>query len=531
MSMPPIGPRSKSRRRFPRHGPPPAWLAATGPIDRQAQVLGHAPNFGSATERGSFSVRWARTASGASAGRNGTRFGLGSDTTPTTMSWLHDKTETLLGRIAEAKAKKVFPYFRRFENVGPRVKVGDGSYLNFQSNDYLGLSQDPRLIRRAVEGTRRFGTGLGSARPQATSICHETLEERLAHWTGKQACAVFTTGYQSIVGTLQCFADDETTLVLDRLCHASIIDGMLLAQGQSPDLEVRFFKHNDVSSLEKALAGAANPKKMVVVEGLYSVDGDLTPLPQVVEVARKHSAVIMLDDAHGLGSLGSRGRGVAEMYGLLDEIDLLVGTFSKAFGSVGGYVCADRALIDYLKLAARSFVFSAALPVAQVEAALAALDVMESDVGVFRRLADKARFFRDGIREIGLDIAESSTHLTPIFLRDEILTMKFGAYLFHGADIMMMPFVAPGVPKGTERLRCNVTAAHSKDDMGYTLEALAKIGVMLKVLPAGTRTATSNLRRSYWFVGHKLRGLRQGRASFLMHEVDRLMHPPSENEQ
>lgn len=447
------------------------------------------------------------------------------------MSWLHDKTTTLLPRIEEAKAKKVFPYFRQFENIGPRVKVGAGSYLNFQSNDYLGLSQHPTLIKKATEGIRKFGTGLGSARPQATSVRHELLERRLAKWTGKEACAVFTTGYQSLVGTLQAFSDNETTLILDRLCHASIIDGMLIAQGQNPDLEVRFFKHNDIDQLDKALAGAANPKKMVVVEGLYSVDGDMTPLPDVVAVARKHGAVIMLDDAHGLGTLGPTGLGVSEIHGCMRDIDLLVGTFSKSFGCTGGFVCADRELIDYLKLTARSFVFSASLPLAQVEAALAALDMMEEDHSLFRRLADNGRFFREGLRDLGFDIRESSTHLTPIFLNEEILTMKFGAYLFHGADIMMMPFISPGVPKGSERLRCNVTLAHTKTDMGYTLEALAKIGTMLKVLPHGTTTRASQLQKTYWFVGNKLRALRQGGTSYVMHEVDRVLHPPSDSEE
>ncbi|MBN2191891.1 MAG: aminotransferase class I/II-fold pyridoxal phosphate-dependent enzyme [Polyangiaceae bacterium] len=445
------------------------------------------------------------------------------------MTWLHDKTTTFLQRVSEAKEKKVFPYFRQFENIGPRVKVGSGSYLNFQSNDYLGLSQDPRLIQRAIEGVRRYGTGLGSARLQATTVRHEDLEARLARWTGKEACAVFTTGYQSLVGTLQAFLGDDTTLVLDRLCHASIIDGMLVAQGQCPDLEVRFFKHNDVASLEKALEGAAHAKKLIVVEGLYSVDGDMTPLSDVVAVARKHGAAIMLDDAHGLGTLGPTGRGVSELHGVSREIDLLVGTFSKSFGTVGGFICADRALIDYLKLNARSFMFSASLPIACVEAALAALDVMEEDLGLFRRLADNAVFFREGLREIGLDTHGASTHITPIFLNDEVLTMKFGAYLFYGADVMMMPFIAPGVPKGTERLRCNVTAVHSRADMGYTLEALAKIGTMLRIIPHGRTTHASMLKKAWWLANHRLRGVRRGGLAYVRHEVDRYLNPPRED--
>ena len=435
------------------------------------------------------------------------------------MSWLHDKTTELLPRVQHAKELKVFPYFRPMQNVGPRVRIGDKSCLNYASNDYLGLSQSRALIDRAIEGTRRFGTGLGSARPQATSIRHEELERRLARWLGYPACAVFTTGYQAIVGTLQTYLDDDTTVVLDKLSHASIMDGMLLAQGQHPDLEVRFFKHNDVAHLDKTLGGAAHQKRLVVIEGLYSVDGDLAPLTDILEVVRKHGAVIMLDDAHGLGALGPTGRGVAEMNGLTREIDLLIGTFSKSFGTVGGFVCADAPLIDYLKLSARSFVFSASLPLAQVEAAMAALDIIESDYSLVHRLQDNGTFFREALLSLGFDIGQSSTHITPIFLNDEELTMKFGAYLYHGASIQMMPFVAPGVPKGKERLRCNVTAAHTRADMGYTLEALTEIGKMLGVLPSSAKTASSLAQRTYWFLTHEFYGTKNAGLPFLKHEA------------
>ncbi len=435
------------------------------------------------------------------------------------MSWLHDKTTELLPRVQQAKQLKVFPYFRPMQNVGPRVRIGDKSCLNYASNDYLGLSQSRALIDRAIEGIKQFGTGLGSARPQATSIRHEVLERRLARWLGYPDCAVFTTGYQAIVGTLQTFLDDDTTVVLDKLSHASIMDGALLAQGQHPDLEMRFFKHNDVAHLDKTLAGAAHAKRLVVVEGLYSVDGDLAPLADILAVCRKYGAVIMLDDAHGLGALGPTGRGVMEMNNLTREIDLLIGTFSKSFGTVGGFVCADAALIEYLKLSARSFVFSASLPLAQVEAALAALDIIELDHSLVHKLQDNGTFFREALLSLGFDIGQSSTHITPIFLNDEELTMKFGAYLYHGASIQMMPFVAPGVPKGKERLRCNVTAAHTEADMGYTLEALTEIGKMLGVLPGGTQTGSSFAQRTYWFLTHELRGTRNAGLPFLKNEM------------
>ncbi len=435
------------------------------------------------------------------------------------MSWLHDKTTEILSRVERAKAQNAFPYFRPMQNIGPRVRVGDKSCINYTSNDYLGLSQRPQLIESAVRGTRQYGTGLGSARPQATSVRHQELEKRLARWLGFPGCVVFTTGYQSIVGTLQTFLDDDTTVVLDKLSHASIVDGVLLAQGQHPDLEIRFFKHNDVKHLEKTLAGAAHPKRLVVVEGLYSVDGDLAPLASVLEVCKKHGAAIMLDDAHGLGALGPTGRGVAEQHGLLREIDLLIGTFSKSFGTVGGFVCADAPLVDYIKLSARSFVFSASLPLAQVEAALAALDIIENDLSLIHRLQDNGTRFREGLLSLGFDLGQSTTHITPIFLNQEELTMKFGAYLFHGANILMMPFVAPGVPEGKERLRCNVTAAHTEQDMGYTLEALAEIAKQLGVLPATARTGSTRTQRTYWFLTHSLRGIKNAGLPFLKQQA------------
>jgi 8-amino-7-oxononanoate synthase len=435
------------------------------------------------------------------------------------VSWLHDKTTSFLDRIAEAKRLKAFPFFRPFENLGPRVKVGTGSYVNFTSNDYLGLTQHPKLIAAACEGTRRYGTGLGSARPQATSVRHEELEARLARWTRKEACAVFTTGYQSLVGTLSTFLDDETTVALDKLSHASIIDGVMLAQGMYPNLEIRWFNHNKPDSLDKVLASAGNDKKLVVVEGLYSVDGDLAPLADFVTVCKRHGAAIMVDDAHGLGALGATGRGVGEVFDVLGEIDLLVGTFSKCFGSVGGFVCADQPLIDYMKLNARSFVFSASLPLAQVEAALAALDLIEGDPSLRERLATNRDFFRGGLAELGADVGDSTSHITPILIRDEIKCLTAAAALFHGAGVIMMPFVYPGVAKGTERLRCNVTAAHTEAQMGYALEALAKVGEMVGFLPAGARTLHSTARKASWLAAHKLEGARNAGLPFVQAEL------------
>ncbi len=435
------------------------------------------------------------------------------------MSWLHEKTTEFLERVDEAKENRVYPFFRPFQNMGTRVKVGRKSYINFTSNDYLGLSQDPRLINRAVDAVRRYGTGLGSARPQATSDRHLNLEKRLADWLGFDACCIFTTGYQGMVGVLSIFPDDDTTLALDKLSHACLIDGAYLAQGPNPDLELRFFKHNSAKSLRRILSQSDKKQKMVVVEGLYSVDGDLCPLAEMIEVCREYDAVIVVDDAHGIGTLGPTGRGVAELQGVLGDIDILFGSFSKSFGGIGGFVLADTDIIEYLKLQARSFVYSASLPVAQIEAATTALDIIQSDRSYFRRLEHNRDFFRNGLLELGFNLGDSDTHITPIMVGEDIATLTAGAHLYHGAGVIMMPFIYPGVPLGKARLRCNVTAAHHESDMGYTLEALAVIGQNLDLIPKGSKTRATFFDKSRWVAQSKLRGIQNGGISHVAEEM------------
>ncbi len=435
------------------------------------------------------------------------------------MSWLHDDTAEFLQTVEEVTQRNANPFFRPFENIGTRVKIGRGSYINFTSNDYLGLSQDPRLIERSIAATRQYGTGLGSARPQATSVLHEGLERELANWMGYESCAIFSTGFMAIMGAIATFADDDTTLICDKLSHASILDGAHLAQGQSPDLELRFFKHNNAKSLRRILSQSEKKKKMVVCEGLYSVDGDLAPLGELIDVCREFDAVIVVDDAHGIGTLGPKGRGVAEVEGVLDKVDILFGSFSKSFGSVGGFLLADRNIINYLRLKARSFMYSASLPTAQIEAAAAALKIIQTDTSYFRRLQSNQEFFRRGLLDLGFDLGESTTHIAPIMVGDEEKTLTFGAHLYHGANILMMPFIYPGVPLGQGRLRCNVTAAHTRADMGFALEALALIGQELGLIPKGSATRTSKTQKTLWAAESKLRGIRNGGLTALTDEL------------
>jgi 8-amino-7-oxononanoate synthase len=435
------------------------------------------------------------------------------------MSWLEDKTTEFLQTIDQLKQQDAFPFFRPFENIGTRVKIGRQSYINFTSNDYLGLSQHPNLIRQAVSGTQRYGTGLGSSRLQASTDRHAELERRLARFMRYPACAVFTTGYQSVVGTLATYLDDDCVVVLDNLSHASILDGAAVAKGSHPKLEMRFFKHNSVRGLKRVLSSCKGRKVLVVVEGLYGADGDVAPLDEIVPLCKEHGAAIFVDDAHGIGSMGPSGRGTAEAFGVLGEVDLLMGSFSKSFGTVGGFICASQSLIDFLKVSARSFIYSASLPLAQVGAAAAALELMESDSDRLQRLRRNTEWFREGLLRLGYNLGESAYHITPLMIGDEEKAVTAAAYLYHGAHVIMLPFVYPGVPKGKARLRCNVTAAHGDAEMGYALEALAVVGSKLGLIPSGASTGAGTTRKLIWLAENKLRGLRNAGPGYLAAEA------------
>lgn len=413
------------------------------------------------------------------------------------MSWLHENASTFLGRVNEAKNLGVYPYFRKFQSIGPRVKIDGRRYINFTSNDYLGLSQDRRIIEAAKKAADEYGMGLGSSRVQATSDRHVELERRLANWFGYPACMVFTSGYQSLVGLLSTIAAPQTTIIMDQLSHASIIDGIRMAQGTWGDeLEVRSFRHNSIKGLRRVLKSSEHENKLIVIEGVYSLDGDIAPLDEMIALAEEYNAAIMLDDAHGMGTLGARGRGVCEHFNI-PKVDFLVGTFSKSFGGVGGFILADQELIDFLKNAARSFTFSASLPVPQVEAMIASTKILENDLSYMERLSRNTQIMRDGLLTLGFDLGTSNTHIMPLVIHDEAKTLEFGAWL-HALGVIMIPIVYPAVPHTEERLRCNITAAHTEQDIGITLEIVEYIGKKLGVLPRSARNPNSTLKRATW---------------------------------
>ncbi|MBW2507324.1 MAG: pyridoxal phosphate-dependent aminotransferase family protein [Deltaproteobacteria bacterium] len=392
------------------------------------------------------------------------------------MSWMNDKAHAQLQRVRDAQAQQIYPYFRPFESGGLHTTINGKPIVNFSSNDYLGLTNHPKVKEAAKAAVDQFSTGLGSSRVQATSTAHVELEARLAAWYGFEKALIFTTGYQAMVGTIMALADKDTTVVLDNLSHACILDGTFLAAGtpmRAP--EVRFFNHNSAKALDRVLRKRDRKHALVMIEGIYSLDGDEANIREFIEVCAAHENVaIVCDDAHGTGTLGKGGRGIIEKYGLEGQIPVVVSTFSKTFGGIGGILLGEADVVDYVKHNARSFLFSASLPVPIVAAASAILDMLEADgEAMVRELHEKAAYMRKGLTEIGFDLGHSNSHIMPIMIRDETKAMFTHVALLENG-VLMVPIMYPAVKEGEERLRLNVTRGHSYEDIDQALELLKK---------------------------------------------------------
>jgi 8-amino-7-oxononanoate synthase len=392
------------------------------------------------------------------------------------MSWISDKAHSALQRVRDAQAKQIYPYFRPFESGGLHTTIAGKPIVNFSSNDYLGLTNHPKVKEAAKAAVDQFSCGLGSSRVQATATAHVELEERLAAWYGFDKALIFTTGYQAMVGTIMSLADKDTTVVLDSLSHACILDGTFLASGtpmRSP--EVRFFNHNSAKALDRVLRKRDRKNALVLIEGIYSLDGDEANIEEFVEVCANHEDVaIVCDDAHGTGTLGKGGRGIIEKYGLEGRIPVVISTFSKTFGGIGGILLGDADVVDFIKHTARSFLFSASLPVPIVAAASSILDMLETDgEAMVQELHEKSTYMRNGLTDIGFDLGHSNTHIMPIMIRDETKAMFTHVALLENG-VLMVPIMYPAVKEGEERLRLNVTRGHSYEDIDQALALLEK---------------------------------------------------------
>jgi glycine C-acetyltransferase len=399
------------------------------------------------------------------------------------LSWIDDKAHAELARVRLAREKQVYPYFREFQSGGLHATIEGKPVVNFSSNDYLGLTTHPNVKAAAKAAVDKYACGLSSSRVQATTTEHVELERRFAKWFGFDRCLLFTTGYQAMLGALVSLADKDTTLVLDAYSHACILDGTFLAAGVPKNgPEVRFFNHNSAKSLERILSTRERKNALVVVEGVYSLDGDTAHLDKFIEICKKYDAVLVVDDAHGTGTLGARGTGILEAMGLEGKVPVVISTLSKTFGGIGGILLGTGDVVEYIQHTARSFLFSASLPVPIVAAASTILDMMESDgVALVKELHQKSQYFREKLTGAGFDLGASNTHIMPIMCKDERKTLFMHVALLE-CGVLMVPITYPAVKHGEERLRVNVTRGHTQEDLDQALELVKNYGEAFFVL-------------------------------------------------
>jgi len=378
----------------------------------------------------------------------------------------------LFTEAKDAMAAGFYPFFIPMEgNEGTEAIFHGRRLIMCGSNNYLGLTMDPRVRQAAVEAIHKYGTSCtGSRFMNGTLEMHEQLERELAEFVGKQAALVFSTGMQTNLGTISAVVGRGDYVILDKEDHASIVDGARLCWG-----ETKRFKHNDMQDLERVLASLPEDKgKLVVVDGLYSMEGDIAPLPQLIPLCKKYEARLMVDDAHGIGVLG-KGRGTGAHFGMTKDVDLIMSTFSKSFASLGGFIAGDEPVIHYIKHHARALMFSASIPPANAAAALAALHIMRDEPQHTERLNAIADKMRAGYRTLGFDIGNSNTPIIPILIGDDLKTVFTWKALFE-EGVFVNPVISPGVSPGRQMLRTSYMATHTDAQMDRVLEMFAKVG-------------------------------------------------------
>lgn len=380
----------------------------------------------------------------------------------------------------KVRAMGLYPFFQPIElNEGPEALVDGKRVIMFGSNNYLGLTMRREVREAAANAVHRYGTSLtGSRLLNGTLALHREFEAKLAAFLGKEACIVFTTGYQACVGTLQALVGKGGALALDHRAHASLFDGSRLVEGKT-----YAFRHGDPKHLDHVLSGIEPDRGvLVVIEGVFSMEGDAVDLPAFVEVAEKHGARILLDDAHGLGVHGPGGRGTAHRYGVQDRIDLIMGTFSKSLASIGGFVTGPKRVLNYIEHFARSFIFTAALPPASLAAASAALDTLIAEPELVDRLQANVALYRQALRDEGFPVAISTTPIIPIVIGEDLKCMKVWRELLDNG-LYVNAALAPAVPRDGALLRTSVMATHSEEHIHRAVEILGAVARRHGVLP------------------------------------------------
>jgi 8-amino-7-oxononanoate synthase len=385
-------------------------------------------------------------------------------------------------RADEIKAAGYYPYFRPIEeNEGPVVMIEGRKIIMAGSNNYHGLTADPRVKQAAIEAIKKYGTGCsGSRYLTGTLDLHIKLEERIAAFMGKESCLLFSTGYQTAQGIIPTLVQKGDYVVSDRDNHACIVAGNLMAKGAFAEF-VRY-KHNDMDDLERVLSKLPpEAAKLVVSDGVFSTSGELVDLPRLVKCARAYNARILIDDAHATGVIGKGGRGTASHFGLDKEVDMTMGTFSKTFSSLGGFVVGERSVINYLKHHSLALIFSASPTPASVAAALACLDIIEREPERIGRLIANADKMRKGFKEMGFNVIDGQTAIVPVIIGDDTKAFIFWRELFD-AGVFVNVFVSPGVPQGMQMLRTSYMASHEEEQLNTILEVFGTIGKKLGVI-------------------------------------------------
>ncbi len=380
----------------------------------------------------------------------------------------------------EVKEKGIYPYYRPISSgQNPLVQMADGSeVLMFGSNSYLGLSDDPRLKEAAIKAIEKYGSSCSGSRfLNGTLDIHEELEAKLARFVGKDEAVTYSTGFQVNLGVVSCLGFRGGFTFLDSLDHACIIDGSRLGFTQ-----VRKFAHNDMDSLEKKLR--ATPRgayKFIVVDGIYSMEGDIAKLPKIVELCKKYNACVMVDDAHALGVIGENGSGTASHFGLTAETDLIMGTFSKSFGSLGGFIAGDHSVINYLKHNSRSLIFSASMTPAAVAAASTALDIMINEPERRENLWKVTRHAQEAFKAAGFDTGHTESPIIPLFVRDTFKAMTV-VRMAYERGVFITPVIAPAVPENDVLIRFALMATHTIEQVDQAVGVLTDIFKQLEII-------------------------------------------------
>ncbi|HEY1020355.1 MAG TPA: aminotransferase class I/II-fold pyridoxal phosphate-dependent enzyme [Sediminibacterium sp.] len=379
----------------------------------------------------------------------------------------------------ELKKAGMYPYFRPIEeNHDTEVVIDGRRILMFGSNSYMGLTNHPKVTEAAKKAIDTYGSCCSGSRfLNGTSNLHIELEEKLADFVGKEAALMFTTGFQANLGAVATFTGRTGVIIMDELDHASIIEGSRLSFSR-----VLKFAHNDMNDLERVLQSIQSEKiKLIVVDGIFSMEGDICNLPEITRLANQYEAMVMVDDAHAIGVIGDRGRGTANHFGLTSDVDMIMGTFSKSLASVGGFIATTKEAINYLKHHARPMIFSASVPPSAVAAAMAALEIIKAEPERQEALWDNTNYMASALQDLGFDINTSKTPIIPVYIRDNELTFRFNQRLYE-EGIFVNPVVSPAVKSDASLIRLSIMATHTRSQLDEALEKIEKVANELHVL-------------------------------------------------